>query len=58
MLRRALLGALMRPFEDPAAALRTDVALLRASPLMPRGVEVHGAVYDVRTGRLAHVLSA
>jgi hypothetical protein len=43
-LRKALLNAVMRPFEEPAAALRDDVWLLRHAPLMPRAIPIHGLV--------------
>jgi carbonic anhydrase len=38
---------------DPAAALRTDLARLRACALLPPGLEVGGFVFDVRSGELA-----
>jgi carbonic anhydrase len=38
--------------EDQKAALRDDVARVRAHPLIPESVEVGGFLYDVDTGRL------
>ena len=40
------------PIADENVAIRQDVAAIRASPLMPNDIAVHGFVYDVRTGRL------
>jgi carbonic anhydrase len=57
-VRKALLNVVMRPFEDPSAALHTDVWLLRSAPLMPAAIPIHGLVYDVATGWLHHVVSS
>lgn len=38
--------------DDQMAGLQTDVMRLRAFPLLPTGVVVGGAVYNVHTGRL------
>jgi carbonic anhydrase len=38
---------------DQLATLRSDLAVIRACPLVPRSVELGGFVYDVDTGRLA-----
>jgi carbonic anhydrase len=43
------------PFTDLEQSVRDDVAFLRASPLIPSGVEIRGFVYDVRSGRLAEI---
>jgi carbonic anhydrase len=43
------------PFADVEASVRDDVAILRASPLIPRDIPVRGFVYDVRSGRLSEV---
>lgn len=43
-LRRAALRAGLRTFTDPFQSVRADAALLRAAPLMPRGVPIHGLV--------------
>jgi carbonic anhydrase len=37
---------------DPYAAVRVDVAALKASPTLPAGSTVTGLVYDVATGRV------
>ena len=37
---------------DPYAAVKVDIALLRADPTVPEGSTVCGLVYDVATGRV------
>ena len=37
---------------DQASALRTDLRRIRSYPLLPAGLLVGGALYDVATGRL------
>lgn len=41
-----------RTVDDQEAALAYDVRRIRNFPLLPAGLVVAGAVYDVRTGRL------
>jgi carbonic anhydrase len=43
------------PFNDLEKSVRDDVAILRASPLIPQDVPISGAIYDVRTGQLQEV---
>lgn len=43
------------PFADIAQSVRDDVAAIKASPLIPDTVPVHGFIYDVHTGQLAPV---
>jgi carbonic anhydrase len=43
------------PFADLDESVRSDVAYLRASPLIPADVPVRGFVYDVRTGTVREV---
>lgn len=43
------------PFSDLAESVREDMAALRACRLLPRGYEVAGFTYDVRSGRLTLV---
>jgi carbonic anhydrase len=43
------------PFADLEDSVRQDVALLRASPLIPPGVAIDGLIYDVATGLLEEV---
>ncbi len=40
------------PFGNLDESVRQDVAAIRLSPLLPKGIPVSGFVYDVRTGRL------
>ena len=35
-----------------------DVRRIRAHPLVPRNVPIHGYIYDVKTGRLNEVAAA
>ncbi len=37
---------------DQVGSLRTDLARVRSFPLLPEGVAVAGAIYDVATGRI------
>jgi carbonic anhydrase len=41
-----------RTVRDPLSALRTDVIRIETHPLLSQDVEVMGAIYDVRTGKL------
>ena len=41
--------------DDQLATLAGDVQKVRSSPYLPKGVEVGGFLYDVRTGRLREV---
>jgi carbonic anhydrase len=43
------------PFKDVAQSVRSDVATIKASPLIPDSIRVYGFVYDVHTGKLARV---
>ncbi|HEX4836099.1 MAG TPA: carbonic anhydrase [bacterium] len=40
------------PFGNLDESVQQDVAAIRSSPLLPKGIPVSGFVYDVRTGRL------
>jgi len=42
-----------RTVDDQVAALQTDLDRIRAFPLLPSGLAVGGAIYDVSTGHLA-----
>ena len=42
-------------FDDLDDSVRQDVRVIRASPLVPDEIAVHGYVYEVRTGRLREV---
>jgi carbonic anhydrase len=43
------------PFIDLEASVRDDVAAIRQSPLLLKGVPVRGFIYDVRSGRIHEV---
>ena len=43
---------------DQAESVRADVRRIRAHPLVPRGIPIHGLLYDVHTGRLTEVPNA
>ncbi len=43
------------PFKDLEQSVRDDVATIKASPLIPKNIEVSGFIYDVRTGKLSPV---
>jgi carbonic anhydrase len=42
-------------FADLEANLRTQLRQIRENPWLPREIELHGFVYDVRTGHLREV---
>lgn len=44
------------PSSDLEGGVREDVEKIRASELIPDDIEVHGAVYDVKTGELREVV--
>ena len=43
------------PFKDLEQSVRDDVATLKASPLIPKNVDISGFIYDVKSGRLLPV---
>ena len=45
-----------RVIGDPSASLKEDVGRLQSSRWFPPGTEIRGYEYDVRTGRLRHVV--
>lgn len=46
------------PFADLEQSVRDDVAILRASPLIPDNIPISGAIYDVHTGKVHEVVRA
>jgi carbonic anhydrase len=46
------------PFSDLEQSVRDDVAILRASPLIPKDIPISGAFYDVTTGKVHEVVRA
>jgi carbonic anhydrase len=45
-------------FKDQKQAVLDDVARIKAHPLVPRTIPVHGYIYDVKTGKLVEVEGA
>src|SRR2546425_4377691 len=43
------------PFKDLEQSVRDDVATIKASPLIPKDIEVSGFISDVRSGKLSPV---
>jgi carbonic anhydrase len=46
----------IRTVTDQVAALKEDVASIQNYPLLPKDLEVVGAIFDVKTGELRKVL--
>ena len=46
----------IRTVKDQIAALRTDVLRIQTFPLLSEDLEVIGAVYDVKTGKLEKII--
>lgn len=46
------------PFPDLEQSVRDDVAILRASSLIPGDIPISGAIYDVRSGQLQEIARA
>ncbi|CAB4737636.1 unannotated protein [freshwater metagenome] len=44
------------PFDDLVDSVLGDVERLRTLPLLPIGITLHGAIYDVHTGTLHRVI--
>ena len=47
-----------RAFSDVAKSVAIQIQRVRGIPFLPREVDVHGFVYDVRTGKLHELASA
>ena len=43
------------PFKNLEQSVRDDVATIKASPLIPKNIEVSGFIYDVHSGKLLPV---
>jgi carbonic anhydrase len=48
-------GVDVLPFPDREESVGVDVATIKASSLLPDGIEVTGWVYDVKTGTISPV---
>ena len=46
----------IRTVKDQIAALKTDVLRIQTFPLLSEDLEVIGAVYDVKTGKLEKII--
>ena len=46
------------PFADNPKSVVEDVTRIRAHPLVPRDLPIHGYIYDVKTGKLIEVPEA
>lgn len=46
----------IRTVKDMVAALKTDVIRILTYPLLPKGIEVMGAIYDVKSGSLQKIV--
>ena len=46
----------IRTVTDQRAALETDITRIRSYPLLPPEIEVAGAIYDVKTGKLERIV--
>ena len=42
-------------FKEKEGSVVSDVRRLRAHPLVPQDIPIHGYIYDVKTGRLVEV---
>jgi carbonic anhydrase len=45
----------IRTVTDQVAALKSDLVRIEQFPLLPTGIEVVGAIYNVKTGELKRV---
>lgn len=46
----------IRTVKDQRAALEVDVLRIKSFPFLPKGIEVMGAIYDVKSGLLEKIL--
>jgi carbonic anhydrase len=46
----------IRTVSDQLAALKTDVTRILTYPLLPQEIEVMGAIYDVKSGKLEKIV--
>jgi carbonic anhydrase len=49
-------GADFQPFPDLEGAVKSDVDLLKSSPLVTKGTNISGWVYEVETGKVRQVV--
>ena len=46
----------IRTVTDQVAALKEDVASIQNYPILPKDLEVVGAIFDVKTGKLEKII--
>jgi carbonic anhydrase len=39
-------------FEEPIAAVKSEVERIRTSPFVPKNVEIYGLIYELATGKV------
>ncbi len=54
-LKASAAGVDFLPFTNLEQSVRDDVARIRSSPLIAKGIPIGGYIYDVHTGRLTEV---
>jgi carbonic anhydrase len=45
-------------FSDVEKSVKKQLQTIRSNPFLPRGIDVHGFVYDVRMGKLSEISEA
>ena len=45
----------IRTVTDQVAALKSDLVRIEQFPMLPKGIEVIGGIYDVKTGELKKI---
>ena len=45
----------IRTVTDQVAALKSDLVRIEQFPMLPKGLEITGAIYDVKTGELKKI---
>jgi carbonic anhydrase len=45
----------IRTVTDQVAALKSDLVRIEQFPLLPKGIEIVGAIYNVKTGELKRI---
>ncbi len=46
----------LKTFDDPRAAIKREIAVMRALPFMPNSIIIHGLLYDVAMGSIEVVV--
>ena len=45
----------IRTVTDQLAALKSDLVRIEQFPLLPKGIAIVGAIYDVKSGKLSKI---